>query len=89
MEGRARPRPSKGGTLKVVVQPDAEFESLQDLLKRLGELQGCTPCGLGGFDVLLRGEKVSRPGVIREVEGIMPDLQGISGIADVSIEGFR
>ena len=79
----------KRGTLKIGVEPDAGFDTLADALRRIGELQGCTDCGFGGFDVHLVAVKPSRPeGLQQKLQPAVRELEGINGIRDVSLQGI-
>ena len=64
------------GTVQFVVQEGIQLDSLQEILKRVVNLHGCTVCGLAGIDLRFR---------VRE-NLIFEKFADIEGIYDVIIQ---
>lgn len=63
-----------GRKVNVFVNREVNPNAIQDALKRIYELSGCTACGFLGFDVIFHGVD---PAAGIDAKG----LQGINGIA--------
>jgi hypothetical protein len=58
------------GTVRLVVEEGINAKSLHQVIDRVINLHGCTTCGLGGIDVLIRVREKMLFDRFKDIEGL-------------------